>query len=291
MNATELIRKFAIVVIDDLDEEVDRFDLDYVETPKNLGFELEFTTLESRLTTIFTSVREKKLATTLNLNFVPPNAYRKANLFKQFIQKHVNNRTVLEYNDTVEVKRWEGKIQKFGQEELQDWGGLICPISFYPATPKYLQRNNVITVQLSSSGKTYPYRYPFTYGVSEITNNTLENTYFDEVPLRVTLYGKISNPRIGLVEVKEDGTEEQYTAVQFNNLTIEQGEHLIIDAIQSKILLWRNNKYISAYAYTSKQSDLDIFLYAKGNTTSKLVIVLNPTESGYVTASYRQYTL
>lgn len=287
----DALRAFAIVVINDLDEEVDRFDLEYVEAPKNLGFEMEFTTLESRLTTIFTSVREKKLPTTLNLNFVPPNAYSKAATFKQFIQKHMNDRTVLEYNDTIETKRWEGKVQKFGQEELLDWGGLVCPISFFPATPKYLQRNNTIRISFASTGKSYPYSYPYSYGASLIMNNTIDNAYFDEVPLLVTLYGRLVNPRIGLVEVLADGTEKSYTTVQFNGLTIEQDEHLIIDAIQSKVLLWRGGKYVSAYDYTSKQSDLDIFLYAKGNAVSKLMINLNPAETGYLVASYRQYTL
>lgn len=287
----DALRAFAIVVINDLDEEVDRFDLEYVEAPKNLGFEMEFTTLESRLTTIFTSVREKKLPTTLNLNFVPPNAYSKAATFKQFIQKHMNDRTVLEYNDTIETKRWEGKVQKFGQEELLDWGGLVCPISFFPATPKYLQRNNTIRISFATTGKNYPYSYPYAYGASLIMNNTIDNAYFDEVPLLVTLYGRLVNPRIGLVEVLADGTEKSYTTVQFNGLTIEEDEHLVIDAIQSKVLLWRGGKYVSAYDYTSKQSDLDIFLYAKGNAVSKLMINLNPAETGYLVASYRQYTL
>ena len=53
------VRKFALVIVDDFDKEIDRFNLDYADTPRNLGFELEFTTLESRLTTYFTSAREK----------------------------------------------------------------------------------------------------------------------------------------------------------------------------------------------------------------------------------------
>ena len=40
------IRKFALVIVDDFDREIDRFNLDYADTPKNLGFELEFTTLD-----------------------------------------------------------------------------------------------------------------------------------------------------------------------------------------------------------------------------------------------------
>ena len=43
------VRKFALVIVDDFDREIERFNLDLITTPKNLGFELEFTTLESKL--------------------------------------------------------------------------------------------------------------------------------------------------------------------------------------------------------------------------------------------------
>ena len=129
------IRKFALVVVDDFGNEIERFNLDYADTPKNFGFEIEFTTLESRLTTYFTSAREKKLPTTLNINFIPPNAYLKVNYFKNFVQKHMNKTMVFEYDDTTVVKNWEGKIQKMGLEELNEFGSLVCPISFIPSTP------------------------------------------------------------------------------------------------------------------------------------------------------------
>ena len=67
------IRKFALLIVDEFDVELARIPLDYVDMPKNLGFELEFTTLETRLTTYFTSAREKKLPITLNLYFLNPN--------------------------------------------------------------------------------------------------------------------------------------------------------------------------------------------------------------------------
>ena len=285
------IRKFALIIIDDFDKEIDRFNLDYADTPKNLGFEIEFTTIESRLTTHFTSAREKKLATTLNLNFVPPNAYLKAHLFKQFVQKYMHSRMVFEYSDTVDVKNWEGKIQKFGQEELLDWGGLVCPISFLPATPKYIKKDNTISVEMSSVGRSYPFKYPYSYGKTIIENNGINNIYFDEVPVRVTIYGRVANPHIGLSRISKDGHPEVYTSVRFDNLIIQEGEHLLIDAISSKVLLWRNNEYISAYDYISKQPDLDTFLYAQGNTFSEVIIQLGPQDTGHLVTSYRQYTL
>ena len=283
------IRKFALVIVDDFDKEIDRFNLDYADTPKNLGFELEFTTLESRLTTYFTSAREKKLATTLNLNFINPNAYEKANAFKRFVQKYTNKRMVFEYNDTTsEIKNWEGKIQKFGQDELNNFKSLVCPISFLPGTPKYIRKDNVITIRTATTGKSYPYKYTYSYGKSTIENNIINNNYFDEIPLRVTIFGSMNNPQISLHDIN---TNEVYSTVRFENLYVAEGEELIIDAIQSKVLIKRNGVFVSAYDYIAKDEDLDSFLLARANTTSKVIMSLNPTESGYLKASYRQYTL
>ena len=283
------IRKFALVIVDDFDKEIDRFNLDYADTPKNLGFEIEFTTLESRLTTYFTSAREKKLATTLNLNFIRPNAYEKANAFKRFVQKYTNQRMVFEYNDTTsEVKNWEGKVQKFGQDELTNFKSLVCPISFLPSTPKYIRKDNVITIRPATKGKSYPFKYPYAYGKSTVENNIINNEYFDEIPLRVHIYGAINNPQISLQDAE---TNEIYSTVRFENLYVSENEELIIDAIQSKVLIKRNGQLTSAYDYLSKDASLDSFLYAKANTISKVVITLNPLENGYLKASYRQYTL
>lgn len=285
----ENVRSFAIVIVDDFDREIDRFSLDYADTPKNLGFEIEFTTLESRLTTYFTSAREKRLPTTLNLNFLPPNAYQKVNQFKQFVQRYTTARMVFEYNDTTGIiKNWEGKVQRLGQEELTEWGTLVCPISFLPGTPKYIRKNNTISIAQSTTGKSYPFKYPYSYGRSLSENNTIANTYFDELPLRVTLYGYMTNPQVMLQDIS---TGEIYSTVRFDGLTIPENSHLVIDAIQSKVLLYYNGVYTSAYDYISKQADLDSFLYAKANCTSKVVINLSPTETGYLKASYRQYTL
>lgn len=282
------IRTFALVAVDSFDKEIERFSLDYAELPKNLGFEIEFTTLESRLTTYFTSAREKKMPITLNLNFLPPNAYSKVQSFRRFVQKYINQRMIFEYNDTVEVKNWEGKVQKLSQEELTDWGGLVCPISFLPGTPKYIKKDNVITIQHTSVGKSYPFKYPYSYGVNKVENNIIDNTYFDEIPLRVILYGAMNNPQVTLQDAT---TGEPYSTVRFNELYVNEGEHLVIDAIQSKVLLYRDGKYISAYDYIDKSASLDSFLFAKAGVVSKVVTSLSLTESGYLKASYRQYTL
>ncbi len=282
------IRKFALLIVNDFDETIERIPLDFVDTPKNLGFELEFSTLESRLTTFFTSAREKKAPVTLNLYFLAPKAYEKAALFKGKIQTYLNNKMVLEYDDTYKVKYWEGKIQKLQQDELDQFKTLICPISFLPATPKYYRIENIIDIQMGEQGKNYPYHYPYTYGYTVIENDIIDNTYFDEIPIRATVYGAMTNPTISL---QDADTGEVYSTVRFENLFVKPGEELIIDAMQSKILIKRNGKLYSAYDYLSKAQDVDSFLFAKANTTTKIVIKLDPNETGYLRASYHQYTL
>jgi hypothetical protein len=196
---------------------------------------------------------------------------------------------IFEYNDTTsEIKNWEGKVQKFGQDELNEYKTLVCPISFLPATPKYVKKDNVITIRPATTGKSYPFKYPYAYGRSTVENNIFTNYYFDEIPLRVHIYGTMNNPQISLQDVN---TDEVYSTVRFANLYVAEGEELIIDAIQSKVFIKRNGVLTSAYDYLSKDASVNSFLYARANTTSKVVINLNAGESGYLKASYRQYTL
>ena len=215
--------------------------------------------------------------------------FLKAAAFKRFVQKYTNQRMVFEYNDTTsDIKNWEGKVQKFGQEELNAFKTLVCPISFLPSTPKYVKKDNVITIRPATLGKAYPFKYAYAYGQTTVENNIINNEYFDEIPLRVTLYGEMNNPQISLQDV---ATNEIYSTIRFADLSIAEGEELIVDAIQSKVLINRNGVLTSAYDYLVKDANLNSFLYAKANATSKVIIDLNVGENGYLKASYRQYTL
>lgn len=282
------IRKFALVVIDDFENEVERFMLDYVESPKNLGFEMEFTTIETQLTTYFTRAVEKKLSTELTLNFLRPNAYEKANAFRYFVQKNMNNRVVLEYDDTTgQVKNWEGKVQKFTVTEKDRFGGLSGTMQFLPATPKYQKIDNTIKIKYSNIGKCYPFKYPYAYGRTIIENNAIPNDYFTEIPLRVFIYGTCLNIYLAL----SDENGNVYSKFEMQGLSLVEGEHIVVDAVSTKVRLYRDGAYIDAYDFVNKSSDFDSFLFAKQNTVSKLNTGLTAIDSGEVRANYRQYVL
>jgi hypothetical protein len=287
MNIRDEIRRFAIVVVDEFDHETDRFDIEYAETPKNLGFEMDYTTIETRLTTYFTSAREKKTPVTLNIVFLPPNAYMKINAFKLFVQKHMNDTVTLVYDDTVSVKQWEGKVQKFGQEELADWGGMVCPIAFLPGTPKYIRRDNTISIQGAIAGKSYPYSYPYAYGKAVLLNNIVKNDYFEEIPLRIYLNGEAQDPFITLSG--SDGSI--YSELRFKGLYLKEGEHLLIDSIRSKVLLYRDGVYLPAYDYVDKSVGKDTFLFVRKNDETTVGASIEATGKGSLLASYRQYVL
>lgn len=286
-----MVRKFSLVAINDFDEDIDRFNLDDVSNPQGVGFEIEYTSIESHLTTIFTSAKEKKVATQMTVIFTNPSAYAKSSIFKSFVQKYVNKRVILEYKNSDEILNWEGKITKCGITELNKFGELECPISFLPGTPKYVKRENSITIQRSSKGMNFPLKLPFCFGKNLIKNNLLQNNYFDKIPLRIFVYGDIINPQISLIDTK---TSEVYSRIWFagnGGLTLDIDEHILIDAITNKILLWRGGKYISAYDYLNNSNDYDTFAWAKEDTLSELHINLGAESKGYLKASYREYKL
>ena len=285
----EPVRKFAIIVLDDLYHEIDRMDLSYVESPKNLGSSLQFTTLESRLTTHITSIKEVKQSVSFNINFIPPNAYQKLKAFRLFVQKYLNHTTALEYSDTDEVYLWEGKVQKIGYEELSDWGGLVCSVSFMPTSPKCVSKVNEVHIYSSQSAKVYPYGYPYQYTKPVGTTAwEIDNRYFEDIPLKILIYGRISQPSVILYS--EEGPV--YSLIQFTDLTIPEGGHVLVDSVQSKIMLWDGSEYRSAYDYVDKSPRFDTFLFARASQKSRVLLSSpNPDYTGYMIALYRQYTL
>lgn len=284
----ENIRKFSLIITDDLDNEVERKDLQYVESPSNLGFDLQLEVLGAGQ---FGNVESKNTPVQVTVVFLPPNAYAEANQFKNFIQRTFNSRLVLEYDDTTGTpKRWEGKVQKFGQTELEDWGGLLCPISFLPSTQKYINKTQVVDLGYASTGKSYPTLYPYFYSQqSAFSSETIANDYFEEAPLRVALYGELKNPQISLQDVS---TGEIYTTVRFINLTLSEGQHIIVDSIRSKILLYINGEYTSIYDMVSKQSRFDSFLYVRPFTTTRFIVSSESiTNNALLYVTCRQYAL
>ena len=74
-----------------------------------------------------------------------------------------------------------------------------------------------------SAGKSYTYRYPYSYGKSIIENNEINNPYIQDVPVTIRINGGISTPLVQLL----DANGEICSVIPVNNT--DRPQHIIIN--------------------------------------------------------------
>ena len=279
------VRKFAFVVFDRENKIIDRFNLDIAINPSGLGFSLNFDAIESDLENIITRVYQRKQPVTLTA-VNGKHGYTFANTLTTWLQKYSTKemKLALEYNDTTRTRYCEGKVVSFNKTELDVHKDIENLISFQPTTPFFTNVENLVQIEITDSGKFYPFSYPYSYGANLIENNNIENPYIMDVPLIIRIDGAIAEPTIQLI----DEDETVYAKVKFTGITILEGQHLIINSADRKIYFYNGSEYIDYTNETDPQ--FDTFLRAQPGTT-KLSINLSLTDTGKLTASWRQYGL
>lgn len=282
------VRKFSLVVVDNLDNEIDRFNLDTVQSPSGLGFQINFNTIEDTVITILSNPKENRVAKRLNLIFKRPHAYQKVDAFRLFLESHINDTILLEYDNTVHVVNIEGKITQIDQTELNQFEEAVIPIQFMPTTPKFRKRVNEITIEESNTGLTFPFSFPFAFGSNLLENNILTNNYFQPIPVSIRINGPIDNPQITLTNQLNNTI---YSTISTLNLSLTANEHFIIDSANKKVLLFRNNVYVNGYDFIDQDATKDTFIYAQERTTTELNINISAGTNASATGSYREYVL
>lgn len=282
------MRKYALVIFDDYDTIIDRFNLDLVTNPTGNGFKLKMSLIEGDVEDIITKVVQEKSSIKFTVN-QHLNPYQKSITLKNWIQKYTKPEyvMVLEYDDGIgEVHYVEGKVVLLSKSELDEYGVLAQDFEFKPTTPSFVKRENIITIQKSSTGKSYPFRYPYCYGKSEVTNNSIENVYVADVPILLRVNGAIQNPTFDLLD--ENG--DSYSRVQFNNVVVSTGETLVINSAQRKIFkIGIDGRKVDFVPEVNPS--FDTFLRAQSGK-STLSVNLGDTADGFLLkGSWRQYTL
>ena len=106
------------------------------------------------------------------------------------------------------------------------------------------------------------------------------------MPVIVTIDGAIDNPTIDLFD--ENG--KRYSRVQFDGVTIAQGEQLVINSAQKKIIKINTDGSETDFR-PEVNPEFDTYLLAHRGTTT-ISINTNDTSTGFkLTGSWRQYTL
>ena len=278
------MRQFNFVVLDESDLIVDRYNLNYVTNISGLGYELNLSTIETDIKDYITKIIQTKR--NISLTIIHTDKYRGQSNLTKWLQSNYNKTICLEYINEVETLYCEGMVINNSFSEVSQYKVLDNNIIFKPITPFFKRFENKILIQRSSEGKKYPLAYPYCYGLNRTLNNEINNTYFTDVPVIITIYGTITNPHIILT----DSENNIYNEILFDDLFIDEGECLIINSAQRKI--WFDDGSGNLVDYYNQLDDAyDSYLRAKPNDITAVNVNLDVNDSGYLIGSWRQYTL
>lgn len=289
-----MIRSYALVIMNNEDKIIDRYNLDLVTNPTGNGFELELSTISTDIDDVITKVVQKKPTITMTISQVK-NVYSKANQLAGWIQKYstADSQMFLEYNDTTVTKYCGGKVTKLTKTEKNEYKELAQDLTFTMTTPFFEKKENNIFITKSTNGKAYNYAYDYNYANDIIENNTINNTYILDVPIILSLTGAIVNPTIDLLD--ENG--ERYSRIQFNDFILSDDEKLIINSAQKKIY----KVFVDADGNELKNTlvdfrsavnpQYDTFLLAQPGTTTISININDASDTFNILGTWRQYTL
>lgn len=287
-----MIREYALVIMNNQDQIIDRYNLDLVTAPTGNGFQLELSTIATDIEDVITKVVQKKPTITMTVHLIK-NGYSQSNILTNWIQKYSTTDTnmFLEYNDTTTIKYCGGKVTSLTKTEKDEYRDLAQDLTFTMTTPFFTkQSSGIIKIAVSNKGKSYPFKYPYSYGRNIIENTTITNPYILEVPLIVSITGEISNPIVSLFD--ENG--ERYSMVDFTGTTLTSSERIVINSAIKKIYkvdIDENGNEIAGTEvdYRPEVSpEHNTYLYAQKGTST---ITLNIVNTGTLEGTWRQYTL
>lgn len=282
-----MIRKFALITFDrNTDVITDRINLDIVSAPSGLGFSVTATTIKTDVEEILIKAVQSLGTISLTVNFANGNEYIKARALRAWIEKHINDRTAIEWQNDAGLSYADCIVTDFEFGELAQRGLATVPLKIKMLSPFFEIVENEIKIYPSTGGKIYPYTYPYTYGSGVIANNEIANNYIKEIPLIITIYGVMDNVSCG---IRVKGESELYQQVAFEGLSLQANQYIVINAVTRKILYFNGTELVDGYNYLDASKDS--FIYAKENAISELTANVESGKTGRLTASYRRYRL
>lgn len=277
------IRRFSIVILNEYDVIIDRYNLDCITAITGLGYNLKVSVISGEVEDYVTKIVQQKKTIGFKVHF---QGYSEADVFDSFIEKNINNVICLEYDNTKNVRYIAVKPIETSKTELTEYKILEDDLKFQPLTPFFEKIDNDVKITISSVGKSYNFAYPYAYGLNAIENNEIKNTYIKDIPIIVTINGSISNP----IVVLRDENNDVYNEVRFLNVDLLAGQKIIINSAQKKIWFDDGTGALVDY-YFKIDGAYDSYLFAKPLTTSHIGINLVSTDTGSLTGSRRQYKL
>lgn len=280
------MRKVAFVVFGIDNEIIDRFNIDIITDIQDVGFKLKLSTIDGDIESIITKVVQDKQDIKFKIHFIS-HAYMKSAVIEQWLEKHStpSARLALEYSDGIKTRYTEGKVIDLSKTEKDEYDRLVRDCVFKPLTPFFAHVSSTIKIRVAAAGKSYPYRYPYSYGAAMMENNEINNPYILDVPVTVRINGSIYDPTIRLFDENND----EYNRVSFSGHVLYEGEYIIINSADRKI--WKGTGGGNLEDWTPHTDPaFDTFLRARSGK-SRINVNLTPGDTGSLTGSWRQYGL
>ena len=170
------MRKFELQILDEKQNAIDRFPLDRVISPSGLGFTQNLTIVETRTLDYIVDRTIKKKPIKLTVIFTEPMSYQKTNNFRSWYSRHIKDKVVLKYSDGSQDKYMDIAINDISVSELNA-GVNEVPMTIQPLSPFYLLKQQIISTNIETVGKKYPYTYPYAYGGGRLENNLIVNDF------------------------------------------------------------------------------------------------------------------
>lgn len=281
-----MTRKFELQILDERQNMIDRFPLDRVISPSGLGFAQDLTIVETRTLDYIVDRTIKKKDIKLTVVFSEPQSYQKTNSFRSWYSRHIRDKVVLKYSDGSVDKYMDVAIKDISVSEINT-GVNEVPMTLQPLSPFYKLQMQRILTSIESAGKVYPYAYPYAYGGGRMENNILDNEFFEAIPLYVKVNGPITNPTVNL----SDMDDNIYATVKFNVVTLLQGQSIVIDGINTKILYYSSAAAEGADYYNYVDKSLNSFLYAQPGQSKLSANLVEGDPNSSVQIVFVQYVL
>lgn len=281
------MRKAAFVVFDIDNSILDRLNLDLITDISGVGFKLKLSTIDGDIESIVTKVVQDKQEIKFKIHLIN-RPYEQSSILEQWLEKYskTSARMALEYSDGTQKRYAEGKVVSLTKTEKDEYGQLVREMSFRPLTPFFSNIENRITIRVAAVGKSYPFRYPYSYGLNKVTNNEINNPYILDVPVTVKLTGSVYEPTVYLLN--EDGQE--YSRVTFPGITLTSDDYIIINSAERKIYHYDLAGGLKDYSAFTDPSQ-DTFLRAQSGVSRIMTNLIAGTDTGELTGSWRQYGL
>ncbi len=220
-----------------------------ISSVSGLGFEKEITYFD--YDNLYKKIEEKNPQQEIAFKLVFLENYKGFKGFLKFIE---DSSELVLYYTSVDTKYTYVEIESLSKTQIEG-GALTSDLKMKKLSYWYKDVVSDVVINVSRTGKIYPFTYPYTYSNSSKGKLEITNNGYAPAPLKIIIEGDVNNPE---VIVTKDGIEEAKLKIYYESSNCR----IVVDAFPTRqqITITENEETIDAYEYQDFSCDNFIFL-------------------------------